>query len=65
MKLSKHIPLVVLVQLICGISTLQAAGFSNNWNNAWTGQDANSRAATVQQANAIALKDSGYYDSFR
>lgn len=64
MKPVKFLLVLTIAQLICGVGVAQAAGFSNNWNNAWTGQDANSRSATVQQANAIALRDSGYYDSF-
>jgi len=55
---------VLILSLLAFNESCFADGTSNQWNNAWSGQDAASRAVMIQQANSIALRQSDYYSSF-
>jgi len=68
MKKARHISCLVFLLTMAFVGMAQAvfaAGASNDWNNSWGSNiDSSSRAVMIQQANAIALRESDYYSSF-
>ena len=68
MKKSGHISCLGFLLTLVLVSMAQAvfaAGASNDWNNSWgSSLDSSARAVMIQQANAIALRESDYYSSF-
>ncbi len=68
MKKSGHLSCLgfLLTLVLVGMAqAVFAAGASNDWNNSWgSNLDSSARAVMIQQANAIALRESDYYGSF-
>ena len=68
MKKSGHLSCLgfLLTWVLVGMAqAVFAAGASNEWNNSWgSSLDSSARAVMIQQANAIALRESDYYSSF-
>ena len=68
MKKARHISCLGFLLTLVLVSMAQAvfaAGASNDWNNSWgSNLDSSARAVMIQQANAIALRESDYYSSF-
>ena len=68
MKKARHISCLgfLLTLVLVGMAqAVFAAGASNDWNNSWgSNLDSSARAVMIQQANAIALRESDYYSSF-
>ena len=68
MKKSGHLSCLgfLLTLVLVGMAqAVFAAGASNDWNNSWgSNLDSSARAVMIQQANAIALRESDYYSSF-
>ena len=68
MKKARHISCLgfLLTLVLVGLAqAVFAAGASNDWNNSWgSSLDSSARAVMIQQANAIALRESDYYGSF-
>ena len=68
MKKSGHLSCLgfLLTLVLVGMAqAVFAAGASNDWNNSWgSSLDSSARAVMIQQANAIALRESDYYSSF-
>jgi len=64
LRISRFSILITFV-MVGGFHSVFAAGTSNEWNNSWgSNLDASARAVMIQQANAIALRESDYYSSF-